>query len=232
MSFSPNDVTVIIPVINEAGNLRACIESAFSSGASRVIVVDGGSVDESTGIALQSGAKVVMSEPGRGVQQHAGAEAATNPLLCFLHADCLLSVEALAALCDLANSQAEVYACYQQIILAKGMKYRLLEWGNALRVRWLKRPYGDQGICLSLSLYRRLGGFPAVPFMEDVLLAQWMKMENIRPILLPASIEINARRWQQNGVIRQTICNWVLRRKFKRGSTLTELVSLYRRHDQ
>lgn len=232
MSLSPSDVTVVIPVINEAGNLKACIESSHRSGAKRIIVVDGGSKDGSASVANQLGATVLSSKPGRGIQQHAGAEIATTPLLCFLHADCRLSVEALSVLCEIANTQTEIYACYRQAIQAKGMKYRLLEWGNALRVRWLQRPYGDQGICVSTTLYRRLGGFDLVPLMEDVLLAQRMKMENIYPKLLPAIIEIDARRWQQNGVLAQTMRNWRLLRKLKRGVAPIDLVTMYQRHDQ
>ena len=78
MCLSPSDVTVVIPVINEAGNIKACIESACNAGAIHVVVVDGGSEDGSPEIALQAGATVVVSQPGRGIQQHAGAENATT----------------------------------------------------------------------------------------------------------------------------------------------------------
>ena len=45
MCLSPSDVTVVIPVVNEAGNLKACIESACNAGAIHVVVVDGGRGD-------------------------------------------------------------------------------------------------------------------------------------------------------------------------------------------
>ena len=231
MCLSPSDVTVVIPVVNEAGNLKACIESACDAGAIHVVVADGGSQDGSPDIALQAGATVISSQPGRGIQQHAGAEIATTPLLCFLHADCRLSVEALTDLCNLANTEADVYACFRQTIQLAGWKYRLLEYGNGLRVKWLKRPYGDQGICLSTSLYFHVGGFEAVPLMEDVLLAERMKQAGIIPKLLSAKIEVDARRWQQKGVVCQTLQNWSLLRKLKKGASPTELASIYRRHD-
>ncbi len=231
MCLSPSDVTVVIPVINEAGNLKACIESACNAGAIHVVVADGGSQDGSPEIALQAGATVITSQPGRGIQQHAGALIATTPLLCFLHADCRLSAEALTDLCNFANAESDVYACFRQTIQLAGWKYRLLELGNALRVKWLKRPYGDQGICLSTSLYFHLGGVAPVPFMEDVLLAEKMKQAGIIPKLLSAKIEVDARRWQQNGVVRQTLRNWGLLRKLKKGVSPTELASMYSRHD-
>ncbi len=231
MCLSPSDVTVVIPVVNEAGNLKACIESACNAGAIHVVVADGGSQDGSPEIALQAGATVITSQPGRGIQQHAGAEIATTPLLCFLHADCRLSAESLTDLCNFANAESDVYACFRQTIQLAGWKYRLLEYGNGLRVKWLKRPYGDQGICLSTSLYFHLGGFEAVPFMEDVLLAMKMKQSGMVPKLLSAKIEIGARRWQQNGVVRQTLRNWGLLRKLKKGISPRELAAMYPRHD-
>ncbi|MBH57045.1 MAG: glycosyl transferase family 2 [Planctomycetaceae bacterium] len=231
-TLRPADVTVVIPVVNEAGNLKDCICSAKQSGAEKIIVADGGSTDGSPLLAAQLGATVIKSKLGRGLQQHAGANAAQTPLLCFLHADCRLSAGALATLCEQGNRQADVYACFRQAIQARGLKYRLLEWGNGCRVQWMRRPYGDQGICISSALYHRIGGFAPVPLMEDVLLARRMKQECIRPVLLPASIEVSARRWKENGVLRQTLRNWRLLRRLRRGVSPEGMVASYRRHDQ
>ena len=231
-SLRPADVTVIIPVVNESDNLRGCLNSAIQAGADKIIVADGGSTDGSRLLAAQLGARVIESEPGRGLQQHAGAIAADTPLLCFLHADSRLSSGALAVLCEHSNHHSDVYACFRQTIQARGLKYRLLEWGNGCRVQWMRRPYGDQGICISSALYQRIGGFAPVPLMEDVLLARRMKQESIRPVLLPASIDVNARRWVENGVLRQTLQNWNLLRRLQRGESPEKLAASYRRHDQ
>ena len=225
-------MTVIIPVVNESDNLRDCLRSAKQAGTDKIIVVDGGSSDGSRSLAAQLGATVIESEPGCGLQQHAGAIAADTPLLCFLHADTRLSSEALVVLCEYSNHQTDVYACFRQMIQARGWKYRLLEWGNRCRVQWRRRPYGDQGICISSALYQRIGGFAPVPLMEDVLLARRMKQECVRPVLLPASIEVNARRWVDNGVLRQTLQNWKLLRRLQRGESPETLAAFYRRHDQ
>ena len=232
MPLAPCDVTVIIPVINESACLASCIQSARNAGAEKIIVVDGGSTDGSVAIACELGSIVVESPMGRGIQQHLGAERAETSLLCFLHADCQLSMGALTELCKGTDGQQDLYACFHQKIKARGLKYRLLEWGNALRVRWLRRPYGDQGICVSTDLYWRIGGFAQVPLMEDVLLAEAMKQIGILPRLIRATIEIAARRWQRQGVIRQTLRNWRLLYQFRRGKTPAELAVSYQRDDQ
>jgi hypothetical protein len=94
-------------------------------------------------------------------------------------------------------------------IASDGWCYRAIEWGGDLRVRWLALPYGDQGIFLRRDTFWKLGGFPRVPFMEDL-----MFMRRVRTAghvqLVPHRIGVSARRWQQTGVVRQTLRNWIL----------------------
>ncbi len=232
MLYSPADVSVIIPVVNEAECLADCIRSAQLAGAEEIIVSDGGSTDASRDIAVRLGAIVVSGKTGRGPQQNAGAQKSTHPLLCFLHADCLLHRSSLETLCIAASQMEELYACFRQRITSVGMKYRLLEFGNNMRVRWQKRPYGDQGICISQTLFQRVDGFEDVPFMEDVLLAEKLRQLTITPRLLKDGIEVSPRRWQRRGVIRQTLTNWSLLRQLKRGRTPEELIEQYARDDQ
>lgn len=232
MLYSPADVSVIIPAVNEAEFLSACIRSAQLAGANEIIVSDGGSTDASCDIAASLGAIVVSGNSGRGPQQNAGVQKSTHPLLCFLHADCLLGRSSLETLCIVASQKEDLYACFRQSIAAAGTKYRLLEIGNDMRVRWQKRPYGDQGICISRALYQRVGGFEDVPFMEDVLLAGKLRQLSIAPCLLNDRIEVSPRRWQRSGVIRQTLKNWSLLRQLKRGRSPNELIEQYARDDE
>ena len=87
--------------------------------------------------------------------------------------------------------------------------YRILELGNWFRARFLRRPYGDQGLFVRRELFFRVGGFPEVPLMEDLLIAAALRRE-ARPVLLPGPLHVSARRWQKVGVLRQTLRNWSL----------------------
>ena len=80
-------LSVIVPTLNAASTLEDCLSRL--SGARDVIVVDGGSWDGTQGIASSAGARLVMTEPGRGAQLRLGAEAARGDWLLFLHADTL-----------------------------------------------------------------------------------------------------------------------------------------------
>ena len=87
-------ISAVIPTLNSEATLATTLEAlipAVVEGVVReVIVADGGSTDRTLKIADQSGARVVTSETGRGLQLKSGAAAAKMPWLLFLHADTVL----------------------------------------------------------------------------------------------------------------------------------------------
>lgn len=223
-------VSVIIPALNEASSIARAARSAWKAGADEVIVVDGGSVDETLSIAKTEGCEVVVSAPGRAIQQNAGALRATGGVLLFLHADNHLNPRAIEQARNLlADSNAKCGA-YRQQIDARGFAYRLLERGNAWRVCWRGLPYGDQAIFMRREFFESLGGFPEVRLMEDLLLMKKAK-QVAWPRLLDGPVYVDARRWQRHGVIRQTLRNWTLLAAHRLGSSPDKLASYYRRHD-
>jgi len=140
---------------------------------------------------------------------NAGAAASRGDVLLFLHADNWLAPDA-ADQVRRAVAEANVLGgAFLQRIDADGWRYRMLERGNAWRVERLWMPYGDQGIFMRRETFARLGGFPEVRLMEDLLLMRRFRCLS-RPVLLPGPLHVCARRWQQRGVIRQTLRNWLL----------------------
>ena len=219
-------LSVIIPAWNESRVIGRAIASAVAAGASEVLVVDGGSDDGTVQRAMQAGARVISSPRGRALQQNAGAERSDGEALLFLHADNWLSADALRQIVTaLADPRAQ-YGAFRQSIAAAGAGYRLLEYGNWFRARFLGRPYGDQGLFVRRELFFRVGGFPEVPLMEDLLLAAALRGE-ARPVLLPGPLYVSARRWQQVGVLRQTLRNWTLLWAHRCGVTPQRLACYY-----
>ena len=78
---------------------------------------------------------------------------------------------------------------------------RRLEAGVAWRCRALGLPYGDQGLLLARAFYERLGGFKAIPLMEDVDLVRRIGRRRIMVLDLPAVT--SAARYREDG--------WMLR---------------------
>lgn len=201
-------VSIVIPTLNEASRIAEVVERTRQLGPSEIIVVDGQSTDET---CRYSGAadKVLVSSPGRAVQQNVGAAEASGDVLLFLHADCRLAPDCLHSIGDCLGDDRFVGGCFQQHIDAPGLMYRVVERGNSLRVRVLKWAYGDQGIFVRRSVFEDLGGFPSVNLMEDLLFMKRLKKCG-RIGLLPHTIHTSSRRWEQRGVVRQTLRNWWL----------------------
>ncbi len=203
-------VSVIIPTLNEEANVGRAIASAIEAGASEVIVVDAGSGDQTVALASSTEATVLHSERGRAVQQNAGAAAASGDVLLFLHADCELHADAVAEICRSLSADSKlVGGCFRQRIDTSGVRYRIVESGNAARVRLLKWAYGDQGIFVRSDEFREVGGFPNLRLMEDLYFMKRLKRHG-RIALLSSPLKVSARRWQQRGLVTQTLRNWAL----------------------
>lgn len=225
-------LSIIIPALNEESTIERAIVSSWGAGAHEVIVADGGSVDQTIAIANRCRATVVgCSVSGRGTQLNAGAKAARGDVFLFLHADNWLADSVENQLATFFNQKGESYGCFQQRIDASGWIYRAIERGNAIRARYQKLPYGDQGICVTRELFESVGGFKEIPLMEDVEFATRLSRVST-PKLLEGPIYVGSRRWQKNGPITQTIKNWVTMLRYRLGASPKQLSESYNRDNR
>jgi rSAM/selenodomain-associated transferase 2 len=179
-------------------------------------------------VAERQGAQVIAAPRGRARQQNVGAALARGDVFLFLHADNWLGEDCRSQVERALESGCSA-AAFRQRIEADGYIYRLLERGNAARARWLKLPYGDQGIVVRRDLFERLGGFPDVQLMEDVLLMRKLR-QLTTPILLPGPLHVSARRWEAHGVVRQTLRNWAILAAWRLGIRIDRLAQFYHNH--
>lgn len=224
-------ISVVIPAINEAASIERAVKSSREAGFDEVIVADGGSEDETPSIAARCGASVVHGARGRAVQQNLGAQHATGDVLLFLHADNWLAPEAGQQVRDCLGDSQVLGGAFQQRIEAEGFLYRLLERGNAARVRRRGMAYGDQAIFMRRETFDLLGSFSEVQIMEDLLLMRAFR-KLASPKLLPGPLYVHPRRWQQRGVVLQTLRNWSLRCGEALGVSPDKLAKFYPSHDR
>jgi len=211
-------LSIIIPTFNEEVTIEDAIRSALQQDPFEIIVSDGDSTDDTRLIATNMEAadprvKVINEVRGRGRQLAAGARRATGELLLFLHCDNRLDGEIQRQMND---SGWPVWGGFEQRIDDHRREFRWLEFGNAARVRWFSRVFGDQGFFVDRMIYEQVGGFDEVDLMEDVMLSA--KLKKIRTAtLLPGPLIVNPRRWNKHGVIHQTLRNWMIQLAFALG---------------
>ncbi len=228
MSTAAPLLSVVIPTLDEAATLGALLSDLTAvTVAYEVIVADGESRDETLTIAAAAGARTVVARTGRGSQLRKGAEVARAPLLCFLHADVRLGVDATARLSLLALERPNHACAFRLRIDAAGLRFRLVEAGANRRTRLSGLPYGDQGLVVRREWYDEAGGYPDLPLMEDVALAR-----ALRPVtrlrLLDEAVSVSPRRWHREGVVRRTLRNWSLLGRYLAGASPERLVEEYR----
>ncbi|GAB4230642.1 MAG: TIGR04283 family arsenosugar biosynthesis glycosyltransferase [Acidobacteriota bacterium] len=199
-------ISIIIPALNEAAHLPRTLASCRDPDVREVIVVDGGSSDDTVRIAAREGAVVLETPPGRGGQQRAGADAARGSVLLFLHADTVLPGGFGPCVEQVLSRPGTAAGAFRLSIAATGRAYRILEKGVEWRTRYLQLPYGDQGIFLARETYEAAGGIPELPFLEDLALVLALrKVGRIR--LAPEAVVTSARRWERHGPWRMVLWN-------------------------
>jgi rSAM/selenodomain-associated transferase 2 len=191
-------ISVLIPTLNAAASLPATL-AALRGEVAQIILADGGSTDGTPNIARAYGAQVITAPRGRGPQLRAAAEAASQPWLLALHADTCPGAgwqEALAGF--IARPEAAKQAGYFRFALDDAApEARRLEAMVAWRCQWLGLPYGDQGLLIGRDFYETLGGYEAIPLMEDVALIRRIGRKSL--VALPADFITSAEKWQRDG---------------------------------
>ena len=200
-------ISIIIPTLNEAETLPLTFESILGELSGEIIVVDGGSQDETIKIAQKFDAKVIESSmQNRAYQMNLGAEAAAGSILLFLHADTRLPVGYAEKIITALSIPKTVAGAFALGIDGKQISFRLIEKTVNWRSRFLGLPYGDQAIFLPTKLFREIGGFVNIPIMEDFNLIQRLKQRGDIH-LIPDKVITSSRRWQKLGIYRTTLTN-------------------------
>lgn len=227
VSINIPKLSIIIPALNEAANIAEAIITTQGSINTEVIVVDGGSQDDTVAIAQSLGVKVIFSSPGRAVQMNTGAVAASGEILLFLHADTRLPAGFDAMVRTALPQPKTVAGAFKLRIDAAPWGIRLVEWGVNLRSHFLQMPYGDQAIFITKSMFQQIGGFPELPIMEDFELIRRLKRMG-KIIIIPVPVLTSARRWLKKGIFQTTLINQIVIIAYLLGVSPEQIRSWYR----
>jgi len=223
-------LSIIIPCLNEAEVIAATLQALapLRTRGAEVVVVDGGSTDDTIARA-RPGADLVLSAPrGRALQMNAGAARAGGTILLFLHADSMPPPQADTLIVNGLNRTRRSWGRFDVCIAGSHPLLRVVERAMNLRSRWTGIATGDQGIFVTRSLYTAAGGYPEIPLMEDVALAKRLKRFGA-PLNLKHRITTSARRWERNGVLRTILLMWRLRLAYWLGADPKRLAMRYQK---
>ncbi|WP_392479043.1 TIGR04283 family arsenosugar biosynthesis glycosyltransferase [Nostoc sp. C110] len=221
-------ISIIIPTLNEAGNIKEAIVTTQPNTNIEVIIVDGGSKDDTIEIAQSLNVKVISSSPGRAVQMNAGAVAASGEILLFLHADTRLPTGFDDMIRTALEQPGIVAGAFKLRIDAPLLSLRWVEWGVNVRSHFCQMPYGDQAIFLTKEVFQQIGGFPELPIMEDFELIRRLKPIG-RIVIILTPVVTSARRWLQKGVFKTTLLNQIVIIAYLLGVSPERIRCWYRR---
>ena len=221
-------ISIIIPTINEANNLPLLLSDlSIIQKVGEIIIVDSGSKDKTIDVANIYGAKVYKSkERNRGLQLDLGAKNSIGEWLIFLHADTRLTNDWLIKIKSVFKEDKNFIYNFKFKINNKKKIYRVLEILVNFRSRYLKQPYGDQGLIIHKSIYLKNNGFRKIPLMEDVDFFRRLKnKEDLKQLNLP--IFTSSRKWERTNIFLQALKNWNFRRRWLKGESTKSIYSDY-----
>lgn len=226
----PEQLSVIIPTLNE----ECCLDETLrflrqqARTPPRVIVVDGGSTDGTGAIARAHGALFTVETGGRAAQLNAGAALSGEGALFFLHADTLVPAGydgAIARTLGIPDTSAGAFPL--SIRGATGL-LRIVQLSVNLRARFLRTPYGDQGLFVRRANFNAVGGYPLMPFLEDYELVRRLNRRGRVRIASGAPVSTSPRRWRALGVVRTTLMNQCIIFGYHAGVPVRLLAKWYR----
>lgn len=221
-------LSVVIPCLDEAGSIIQLLESLqpLREAGHELIVVDGGSRDNTPALATPYADCVVNAPRGRAKQMNAGARSASGDIFWFLHADSSICCDALEVI---ARSLTSVECCWGRFdVTLSGRKplLRLIEFMMNWRSRLTGIATGDQGVFVRRLAFFAAGGYPEIALMEDIALSRKLKRMSW-PRCLKQRIGTSSRRWEQHGIIRTMVRMWWLRLAYALGADPNKLANQY-----
>lgn len=219
-------ISVVIPALNAAASLRRSLDCLAELPTAEIMVVDGGSADDTAVIAQAGGARVIAAARGRGPQLAAGAAATTGDWLMFLHADTVLAPRWWRAVEDFIRLPGDQAGYFRFTLDDESLAARRLERRVAWRASRLGLPYGDQGLVITRRFYDALGGYRPLPLMEDVDLVR--RIGSRRLVALDHPAVTSAAKFRAEGYRRRSARNLLCLGLYFAGLPPRRLVWFYR----
>ena len=221
MNFS-----IIIPTLNEEKTIEPCLSALQPlRNNCEIIIVDGGSIDNTRVIAGTLADKVVSSDKGRARQMNNGARYASGNVLIFLHADTSLPENALQLVQQKLNSSRK-WGRFDIQLSGKHFMLKVIAQMMNWRSRLTGIATGDQVIFVTRLAFEKAGQYPEINLMEDIAICKALRKIS-PPICLKAKVISSGRRWERYGIYKTILLMWNIRLRYFFGADPQTLAFLY-----
>jgi rSAM/selenodomain-associated transferase 2 len=225
-------LSIIIPILNEEENigklLGHLIENSSKENISEIIVIDGGSSDNSESIVKKfKQVTFLKSEKGRAKQMNTGAKNAKGNIFYFLHADSCPPKHFDQLIIDEVKI-GNLAGCFKMKFDNNHWWLKLASWFT--QFRWRACRGGDQSQFITKNLFKSLGGFDErFTVYEDNDLINKLYVLN-QFVVIQQWITTSARRYETNGIWKLQYHFWMIYIKKWFGASADELFGYYKKY--
>ncbi|MBC7887718.1 MAG: TIGR04283 family arsenosugar biosynthesis glycosyltransferase [Ferruginibacter sp.] len=221
-------ISIIIPTLNEEKNIGKLIrylDQHKQVFVLEIIVVDGGSSDDTLAIALAAGAKsVVAPKKGRAVQMNHGASIAVGDILYFIHADSIPPATYAADILQAVNNGIDSGRYRSRF---EGGRWLLKINAFFTRFDWFVCHGGDQTFFITRDFFWSLKGYDeSLTLMEEYDLTVRAKAQG-KYTVMPKATKISTRKYNHNSWWQVQKANYIIVKMYKKGISQDRLVERY-----
>ncbi len=228
MSLASSKISIIIPTLNEEATLAQFLPKlqSYRERGHEIILVDGGSHDQSLVVARPLVDRFIQTVKGRAHQMNEGADVAKHDILLFLHADTGLPELADSFILQALDSEKHHWGRFNVRLSGEKFIFNVISSAMNLRSAISGVATGDQAIFVKKLIFEEVGLFDRIPLMEDVALSKKL-LKYSKPYCLKQVVRISSRRWENNGIWKTVFLMWGLRLAYYFGVKPEKLVDLY-----
>jgi len=223
-----DNVTIVIPTYNSEKSINNTLNS-ISKYFNKIVIVDANSKDLTIEISKRYKTKIIKSKKSRGFQLLLGAKNVSTDWIFFLHSDTILDKNNVTEIKNFISNEINNYkaAAFRIKFNKNHTCSYILETIVNIRSKYLKLPYGDQGLLISRNFYNSIGGYKNMPIMEDVKIIRDIGFSNIK--ILNSYIITDATRFENQGWLFRPMLNIYCLTLYFLGFNINSINKIYKK---
>ncbi len=220
-------ISIIIPALNEAPNLQKLLPALRQNTKVpiEIIVVDGGSTDDSLNVCASHAVTALTGKKGRAIQMNFGASQAKGDILYFVHADAIPPKGYGESIIQ-AIQEGFPIGCFRLKFDSNSLLLKINGYFTRFDRSWTRG--GDQTLYVTTPLFQQFKGYDE----SCVIMEEYDFMDRVRPHhpfkIIPKNILISARKYEKNGYFKVQIANLIAMRMYLRGAPKEDIATKYK----